>query len=247
MVPIRDIGEQCRKGFSDFAGAGTNVVAKGVSIAQYRDDKSRRRIAAYDTFEEKARIVYNESFSIAEYAIRYAVIMHDEDRYRKMKKESEKRYCFAGYDKEVGDIEIFLDNLDKPHLRTWREARRAADTLIACRRFLSRKKKLQDKVEDVLDIAEGAYRVIRTMVRDDGGTIQTCFRKEGALTRLGSLLSRYCEFDINEARFVNGDGMATSLVEIKKTYEISERLEEKIDILHRYYLRNDVGNRTKNR
>ena len=85
------------------------------------------------------------------------------------------------------------------------------------------------------------------MVRDNGGTIQTCFRKEGALAQLGSLLSQYCEFDINEARFMNGDGMATSLVEIKKTYEISERLEEKIDILHRYYLRNDVGNRTKNR
>lgn len=232
---------------SDFAGAGTNVVANGVSIAQYRDDKSRRRIEAYDTFEEKVKIVYNESFSIAEYTIRYAVITHDEDRYRKMKKEREKRYCFAGYDKEVGEIEQSLDNLDKPHLRTWYEARSAADTLIACRRFLSRKKKLHHKVEDVLDIAEGAYRVIRTMVRDNGGTIQTCFRKEGALAQLGSLLSQYCEFDINEARFMNGDGMATSLVEIKKTYEISERLEEKIDILHRYYLRNDVGNRTKNR
>lgn len=73
------------------------------------------------------------------------------------------------------------------------------------------------------------------------------FSKRRALTRLGSLLSQYCEFDINEARFMNGDGMAASLVEVKKTYEISERLEEKIDILHRYYLRNDVGNRTKNR
>ena len=56
--------------------------------------------------------------------------MHDEDRYRKMKKEREKRYCFAGYDEEVGDIETFLDNLDKPHLRTWYEAKSAADTFI---------------------------------------------------------------------------------------------------------------------
>lgn len=226
---------------SDFAGAGANVVAKGVSIAQYRDDKSRRRIEAYDAFEENAKKVYNESFSIAKYAIQYAAIMHDEDRYRKMKKEREKRYCFAGYDKEVEDIEIFLDDLEKPHLRTWYEARSAADTLIACRRFLSRKKKLQHKVEDVLDIAEGAYRVIRTMVRDNGGTIQTCFRKEGALARLGSLLSQYCEFDIDEARFANGDGMATSLVEIKSTYDIRERLEGKLHILHRYYLHNDIG------
>ena len=124
----------------DFAGAGANVVAKGVSIAQYRDDKSRRRIEAYDAFEENAKKVYNVSFSIAQYAIQYAVIMHDEDRYRKMKKERETRYCFAGYDKEVGGIETYLDNLEKPHLRTWYEARSAADTLIACRRFLSRKK-----------------------------------------------------------------------------------------------------------
>ena len=45
---------------SDFAGAGANVVAKGVSIAQYRDDKSRRRIEAYDTFEENAKNIINE-------------------------------------------------------------------------------------------------------------------------------------------------------------------------------------------
>lgn len=43
------------EGISDFAGAGANVVAKGVSITQYRDDKSRRRIEAYDTFEENAK------------------------------------------------------------------------------------------------------------------------------------------------------------------------------------------------
>lgn len=226
---------------SNFAGAGANVVAKGVSIAQYRDDKSRRRIEAYDAFEENAKKVYNVSFSIAQYTIQYAVIMHDEDRYRKMKKEREKRYCFAGYDKEVGGIETYLDNLDRPHVRTWYEARSAADTLIACRRFLSRKKKLQHKVEDVFDIAEGAYRVIRMMVRDDGGTIQTCFRKEGTLTRLGTLLSEYCEFDIDEARFENGNGMVTSLVEIKPANDIYERLEDKLHILHRYYLRNDIG------
>lgn len=40
---------------SDFAGTGANVVAKGVSISQYRDDKSRRRIEAYDAFEENAK------------------------------------------------------------------------------------------------------------------------------------------------------------------------------------------------
>ena len=167
--------------------------------------------------------------------------MHDEDRYRKMKEDSENRHCFAGYDGEVGDIEIFLDDLDRPHVRTWYEARSAADTLIACRRFLSRKKKLQHKVEDVFDIAEGAYRVIRMMVRDDGGTIQTCFRKEGTLTCLDTLLSKYCEFDIDEARFENGNGMVTSLVEIKPAKDIYERLEDKLHMLHRYYLRNDIG------
>ncbi len=49
---------------SDFAGAGANVVAKGVSIVQYRDDKSRRRIETYDAFEENAKKYIMEFFRL---------------------------------------------------------------------------------------------------------------------------------------------------------------------------------------